>query len=311
MQTIRYHRDSVNPLWSSVRRRAVAGAFLAAWLVPLAGCSKGDTAPPVATVSLSTNKDRVALGGPIDLTYRFVVAPDAKIDGDYRVFVHVEDADGKIMWDDDHDPPIPTSQWKPGQTIEYTRTRFVPVVRFGEATIEVGLYRDSDRLPLEGPDPADRESASRGYRVATIQLLPQSENIFLIYRSGWHPVEFSAENPTIEWQWTQKAAELSLRNPRRDVTFYLEFDTRTDAFPDHPQQVTVYCNGQPIKTLAADSSATRLERIPIDAATLGTNEMVELRIEVDPAFVPAKLPSGGRDSRELGIRVYHVFVEPR
>jgi len=294
-------------LLQTARRGVVAATIVAA----LGGCSKADTASPVATVSLSTNKDRVALGGPIDLAYHFVVAPGAKIDGDYRVFVHVNDADGKTMRSDDHDPPLPTSQWKPGQAIDYTRTRFVPVVRFGEATIEVGLYKDNDRLPLQGPDPADRESTSRAYKVATIQLLPQSENIFLIYRGGWHPAEFSPENPTLEWQWTQKAGELSLRNPRRDVTFYIEFDARTDVFPGNPQQVTVYCNGQPVKTFAADSGAPSLVRIPIDAAQLGTNEMVELRIEVDRTFVPAKLPSGGRDSRELGIRVYHVFVEPR
>ena len=39
--------------------------------------------------------------------------------------------------------------------------------------------------------------------------------------------------------------------------------------------------------------------------------MAELRIEVDQTFVPAKLPAGGHDTRELGIRVYHAFVEPR
>ena len=39
--------------------------------------------------------------------------------------------------------------------------------------------------------------------------------------------------------------------------------------------------------------------------------MAELRIELDKTFVPAKLPAGGRDARELGIRVYHAFVEAR
>ena len=33
----------------------------------------------------------------------------------YRVFVHVVDTDDKLMWTDDHDPPIPSTQWKPGQ----------------------------------------------------------------------------------------------------------------------------------------------------------------------------------------------------
>jgi hypothetical protein len=40
--------------------------------------------------------------------------------------------------------------------------------------------------------------------------------------------------------------------------------------------------------------------------------MVEIRIGVDRTFVPALVPgSNSKDSRELGIRVFHAFVEPR
>ncbi len=52
-------------------------------------------------------------------------------------------------------------------------------------------------------------------------------------------------------------------------------------------------------------------RVPITAAQLGAADMTDIRIELDKTFVPAKLPAGGRDARELGIRVYHVFVEGR
>jgi len=93
--------------------------------------------------------------------------------------------------------------------------------------------------------------------------------------------------------------------------FYLEFDARTDVFPDQPQQVTVYSGSAAVDTFPANESAQSLRRIPISAAQLGTADMAELRIEVDKTFIPAKLPSGGRDARELGIRVYHAFVEGR
>jgi len=284
----------------------------AALLTLLTGCSKGDTSPPVATVTFSANKARVPLGSPIELTYRFNVAPDAKFDGNYKVFVHFVDADGGVLWNDDHDPSPPTSQWRPGQTIQYTRTRFLPVVPFlGEVKVTVGLYRDSDRLPLQGLDPADRQSTTREYKVGTLQLLPTSENIFVFKKNGWHPTEFAAENPSLEWEWTQKDATLTLKNPRKDVFLYLEFDARTDVFTDRPQQVTVYSGDQTLDTFPANAGVPTLRRIPITAAQLGQNEMAELRIEVDRTFVPAKLPAGGRDVRELGIRVYNVFVETR
>ncbi len=175
-------------------------AWSAALAASIAGCSQADSAPPVATVSFSANKAKVPVGSPIELTYKFDVAPNASIPADYRVFVHVTNADGSTMWNDDHEPPVPTSKWTPGQTIQYTRTRFVPVFPYqGEAAVQIGLYRDNDRLPLQGPDPADRESTSRSYRVGTIHLLPQSDNIFVILKNGWHPAEFSPENTTLEW----------------------------------------------------------------------------------------------------------------
>lgn len=293
---------------SKAIRRLTWRLSAVALVAALGACSKADTAPAVATVSFTTSKNRVPLGSPLDLTYRFDVAPNAPpINGDYRVFVHVVDPDGAMLWSDDHDPPIPTSKWKAGQTIgPYTRTRFMPVVPYlGEVTVQVGLYKGDERVPLQGIDPADRKSTSRAYKVGTLQLLPQSENIFVIYKNGWHPQEFGPDN-SLEWQWTQKSAVLTLRNPRQDVVFYLEYDARVDAF-DHPQQVTVYAGDHALATFPADNSSLELRRIPITVAQLGANEMVELRIEVDRTFVPAKLP-GGRDARELGIRVYHAFV---
>lgn len=276
-------------------------------------CSGGDQAPPVATVSLTPNRTRLPLGSPVELTYRFDVAPGAAITGDYRVFVQVKNPDGQtLLWQDDHDPPVPTSQWKPGQKIEYTRTRFVPVVPFlGEATVELGLYKENERLPLQGANPADRESTARSYKVAALQFLPTSENIFIIYKTGWHPDEFSPEDPALSWKWAQKSAVFSVRNPKSDVTLYFEFDARPDLFPVKPQQVTIRAGEQVITTFAADSTAPKLLRIPVTAAQLGTAEMTDFRVDTDQTFVPAKLPAGGRDTRELGIRVYHVFVEGR
>lgn len=296
----------------SSARLAIGLFALSSAISPLASCSS-DNAPPVATAVFSASKSRVPLGSPVDLTYKFDVAPDAKIDGNYRVFVHILDADGKVLWYDDHDPPVPTSQWKPGQAVgPYTRTVFVPVVPYlGEATVRLGLYQGDGgaRLPLAGIDPADRNSMSREYKVGAIQLLPSSENLLVIYKSGWNQDEYSTENPTDSWRWTQKLATLSFRNPRRDVTLYLDCDSRADLFAGQPQTVTVYAGDRVVTSFPFNSTAQSLQRIPISAAQLGTGEMTDVKIEVDRTFVPATLPNGGSDRRELGIRVYHVFVE--
>jgi len=267
-----------------------------------AGCrGKGDETPPVATASVAMSRDRVAIGSPVRFAYRFDVAQGTKIDADYRVFVHVLDPDGERLWDDDHYPAVPTSKWTPGQKVEYTRTVFVPNYPYiGEARVRIGLYRDEQRLPLAGTAVSRRE-----YEVAKFQLLPQSENIFLIYKDGWHPAEVAADNPASEWQWTQKAGTISFRNPKKDCTLYLEYDARTDLF-NPPQQVVVKIGGQTIAQFAADAKSASLKTFPVTAAQLGSGEMVDLVLDVDRTFAP-----GGGDPRELGIRVFHVYVEPK
>src|SRR6202795_1868470 len=125
-----------------VRRMAcVAAAGLCA--ASVAACRrKQPEPPPAATPSFSVNQTRVPLGSPVEVTYKFTVAPDAPpISENYRVFVHFLDADKERMWTDDHDLPVPTTQWKPGQVIEYSKTMFVPVYPYmGPTTVLMGLY---------------------------------------------------------------------------------------------------------------------------------------------------------------------------
>ena len=276
--------------------------FLAAALATACRKKEADE-PAVATASLKLSKERVPIGSPLTLTYRFEIAQNASFDGDYTVFVHVLDPEGEQLWTEDHVPPQPTSTWKPGQTVEYSRTVFVPNYPYiGQAEIRLGLYSPSTgrRLVLSGEHVSRRE-----YVVARFQLAPQSENVFLIYKEGWHPAEVAPNDAATEWQWTKKAATISFRNPKRNSTLYVEFDSRPDQF-NPPQQVTIRSGGQVVGTAPADSKDRKLLTFPVTAAQLGTGDMAELTIEVDRTFQP-----GGGDTRELGIRVYHVFVEPK
>lgn len=277
----------------------VCAVLVTAW-----GCNRSEpSALPVATPSLTLNKDKAAIGSPLKITYRFEVAPNASFDGDYLVFVHVIEPDGEKLWQDDHAPAVPTSQWKPGQTVEYTRTRFVPNYPYiGLANIRMGLYNPGtgQRLSLNAPEAGRQE-----YLVGKLSLLPQAENIFLIYKDGWHGAEVDSNNPLSEWQWSKKAGTIAFRNPKRDAIFYLESDARVDLF-NPPQQVTVKIAGQRIAAFAADNKNSSLRTFPINASQFGTGDMTEIVLEVDRTF-----SGSGGDSRELGIRLYHAFIEPK
>lgn len=286
-------------------------AMAAAVAVAAAGCSSpAETESPMATPSVTLDKTRAPLGSPLVVTYRFQVADDApRLDQDYRVFAHFVDADDEQMWDDDHDPPVPTSQWAAGQVVEYSRTIFLPLYPYiGKAGINVGLYSPGDgrRLPLAG-----ETRGQRAYAVASLELLPRSENIFLLYKDGWHPAEVAPDNAAVEWQWSKRDGVISFRNPRRDGRFYLHLDGRPDLF-DEPQQVTVSIGEEVLDRFAIATRDPVIRVVDIAAAQFGGDDMVDLVVSVDRTFVPATLPAAGsQDRRELGVRVFHAYVGPR
>lgn len=266
--------------------------------------------PGVATPAVTLGKPKVPLGSPVDITYTFTVAADAPaFTENYRVFVGFVDPDNQLMWTDDHNPPVPTTAWKPNQTITYTRTMFVPVYPYvGDAQVHMGLYstRTQKRVSLVGKD-----AGMRAYDVARLQLQPQTENLFTSFKSGWHQAEVPEHNSLVEWHWTKKNAVLEFKNPKRDATLYLEADNPGDVFAE-PQQVQLVIGGHTVQefTVQPKSDAV-LRKIPLTAGQLGSDDMVDLEINVDKTFVPALLNvSNARDQRELGVRVFHAFVQP-
>jgi hypothetical protein len=262
----------------------------------------------VATPSFSVSQTRVPLGSPVEVTYKFVMEKNAPpITENFRVFVHFLDNDNERMWTDDHDPPIPTTQWKPGQTIEYTKTMFVPVYPYqGTTTVLMGLYSiaSDSRLPLGG-----KNHGQRSYVVGQLDLLPRTAGIFVMFKDGWHPAETPPDNAAVEWQWSRKEATLAVRNPKKDVTLYLHLD--------HPglftetQQVTVTLGDQTIDSFALEPKKEVIRKATITAAQLGTADVVDLKLSVDKSYVPAVITNGAnRDPRELGVRVFHAYVQP-
>ncbi len=74
-------------------------------------------------------------GSGFRITYRWQARP---LDEDYSVFVHFVDQDGKIVLQDDHKPPTPTSKWD--GLVEYTHTIYLDKWKpDGDRTIDIGL----------------------------------------------------------------------------------------------------------------------------------------------------------------------------
>jgi hypothetical protein len=294
----------------TVRRGRLPGSLgLMMTVCAVASCSQGeDTTPAVATAEVALGRARVAQGSPVDVTYRFQVTGDPAVSSLHRVFVHVVDADEELLWTDDHDPPIQPNTWRGGQKVEYSRTMFVPMYPYvGTAKIVVGVYDTSTnvRLKLSNTDRGDRS-----YEVAQFELLPQTENVYLIYKDGWHPAEVAPENPAVEWKWTRKEATVTFRNPKRDSTFILQVDNPSRA-AGAATEVDVRLGDQSLGIVPVSADDMPVRKFALSAAQLGTSDMVEVRLVANRTFVPAlDSATKSNDTRELGVRVFHAFVQP-
>jgi hypothetical protein len=293
-------------------RRAALRMALALTVAAVAACGgKDDGGAPVATPTVTLNKTRASLGSPLEVTYKFTVAPGTTFDRDYRAFVHFVNAEDEQMWTDDHDPPRPTRTWKAGETVEYTRTVFVPSYPYnGRASVVLGLYdpKTNTRLTLGAKD-----RGLKAYEVAGFELVPQGENVFLIYKDEtWHAAEDARENGSVSWRWSRRTGVIAFRNPKRDATFYLQLDGRPDLQPVKPQTVTVRIGTQEIDRFVLADKEPVLRKVAIPAAAFGAADTVELSIDAGSTFIPKNLPNAGsQDGRELGLRVFHAFVEPK
>ena len=84
-----------------------------------------------------------------------------------------------------------------------------------------------------------------------------------------------------------------------------------DAFTE-PQKVEIRLGDAVVDSFSLQAGRRELRRISLTAAQLGSEETVDVVVAVDKTFVPASVPKlKSLDPRELGVRVFHAFVEPK
>jgi|TARA_B100002003_G_scaffold250008_1_gene287884 hypothetical protein len=279
--------------------RSLAGVTLGLLLVSVA-CSGPE---PVAVPSFEVDPSLAPIGSPVEATLTFSVLPNASFDEEYAVFLHFLNDDGEVMWATDHYPPIPTTEWKPGETIAYTRPIMVPLCPYvGDANVHIGLYSvdSGTRLPLEGD-----EGGRLAYRVGGLRLLPPMENIRFSFISGWHLLEH--DSTCVQWRWSEKVGVISFDNPRRDSQIYLNLDNGM-VLGGEPRTLVVSVGDRPVVRIEVVPGNV-VHQIPLGASLLGDTDSVELRLEVDRTIVPAEMPRlDNPDTRVLGVRVLGAYL---
>ncbi len=288
----------------TLHRIAMLIGILLVGLIP--GCRREN---PQVQVRVTVDRAQILPGQVLEMKYRFQTDPDFRAIP-YRgtVFVHFIDPLDTLQFTDDHPPPKDTTAWQPGETIEYTRYVIIPDFLYpGTYRIEIGIYDPNgqhSRVPLRG----GKEITRRSYEVAQIEVLPPPPFPQVQFREGWYDLEANPVDPVQRWRWTQKHAVVELVNPKRAARLFLKMEGNLKAFQDSPQQVTLRLNGAELETFTIDRPEPFIRMYALTPEQLGTEDYVRLEIEVDKTFVPAKLGMG-QDTRELGVRVYHVVLQ--
>jgi hypothetical protein len=274
-------------------------------LVSSCGGARDETAP-VATATVALSPGQAAPGAPVEMRYTLEALPGGTLpSGTHVLFVHAVDANGKVLWTDDHEPPQAAATWKPGTPIEYTRTMFVPrTTPAGPLQIVVGLYAPSTgaRVPLRG-----EATEERAYRVATLEIGPDPSGAFVAYTDGWHNPE---ANDALgrEWRWSKGTGHLAFRNPMKAADLWLELDQPVSALAS-PQQVEIKVGGTVLDSFTLESQQPVVRRIAVAQETMGTADTVDVEVAPRESFVPATIPAlQNSDRRELGVRVFNAYL---
>jgi hypothetical protein len=253
---------------------------------------------------------KVSAGRPFEFALRFAVSPDAPaFSADYVVFVHFIDDNGKMIGAADHSPPTPTRDWKAGSTVEYSHTAFPPATSYrGDTKVVVGLYLPSsnERVPIAG-----EQFEPRAVSVGSFSVTDLNDPYLVSFREGWHPPE-TAKASGVEWRWSMKSGRLSFPNPKRDVVVVIQADQPAPAFVEEPQTIQVKLGDSVVDAFRLATGPAELRRISLTQSQLGDGQTVDLAVVSDKTFIPANLAAlKSADTRQLGVRVFRAYVEPK
>jgi hypothetical protein len=259
---------------------------------------------------------------------------------DLRAFVHFVDESGNIIIDangstiqDDHELPIPLSQWKAGEDVVYTRQRVVFPRRLGAKQTKVkmliGLYdpETNDRARLEFPE--EEQTKNKAYQVKTI-LIRVNESIFPIFNTTWYGPE-PGGNEMHRWskseslvtferdKWAE-AADLWIagHSPIEDLA--AETAVQTMRIYIHEKKPEFMIAEEPLRFVRPGSTLLGQKnvfigeslpptRFPIPQHLFDTfsDQPIRILFEVDNYLVP-----GGTDNREeLGFLFNTILLVPK
>ncbi len=285
-------------------RRKVISLFLVLTLTGLVtGCKKKSQ---VEGVNLAVDFSDEKLSDTLITDMRYIWTTDSdfeKISQDYNIYVQFWHGNN-LLFQDDHFPPTPTSQWEPEKEYVYSRRIYIPsfIDEFdpsfkGEETLklDIGFYSPYDRT-----GESRREVLSKKLKV----IPPPLDTPEIIYEEGWHNLEEDPQSYLKKWRWTAQEARCIIDNPHRDALLVIRGGANLEAVPG--QTLSFRINDIVLDEFVPEES--HFERsYNIKKDMLGEKEEFILTIATDKIFKPAEVLPDSADERELGVQISFIY----
>ena len=280
------------------------------WTIALVGALLTACGPsPERTLDVTPGLEMPAslpAGHPLDMRYEWTPASDFSPPADdYKVFVHIVDPEGNIVMQDDHYPPVPTSQWQPGETVSYQHWLYPHDESPPEhLDFYIGLYDGESAEQVKVPVKWENALNERP-RVHRLTIRREDLSGQPVRVEGWHGKE--SPNPEQSWYWMERRSVSAFDNPRGPAILHLRIHCPVGEVGG-AQTVTISVGDTEVTTLEVTDATPFTERIEVPASVMGDGDWIELTIAVDKWFVPAELDPESQDKRELGLQVFGLYM---
>ena len=222
---------------------------------------RADNAPAVgSTARVAVAAARRARQPGRDDLYASRSRPTRRRSATRKVFVHFLDANDEMMWTDDHDPPIADHGMEAGaahRVHPHDVRAALPVRRRRPRSSSVCTIAGhaTSALKLSNEDRGDRS-----YKVADFELLPQTENVFVIFKDGWHRAEVVAEDRSDRVAVDQEGGHARVPQPEAGRRRSSSTPTIRPRARIRPQQVDVLIGDQVLGTVPLGKGAPAVVR---------------------------------------------------
>lgn len=239
-----------------------------------------------------------------DIQYDWKTSADfVKAGKDLTVFVHFWHG-SNLLFQDDHVPSVPTSQWEPGQEYKYQRRIYIP--SFIDEFDPTFKGKETLRLSVGLYNPYDRTGDSQREVLNTkLEVLPPPPDVpEVVYEKGWHEQEIDPKAPLKKWRWITGEARCIVDNPHQDSLLVIRGGVNKEAIPD--QKITFKINDLVLEEFIPDE-ATFEKSYTVKKEMLGEKDEFTLTVSVDKTFIPAQLFPPSVDKRELGCMISFIY----